>query len=596
MSIVGSAGVTTEGASVQAFGDVRRRHVSEQMRAALDAYAQHVYGVERFLDVPAHLLDVNAADASIGGRLQEWITFPSSYAESRVAMAEAGRYEPGTPAWEFSRELAVALAGPKSERLRMERKLRKFLQEIYAVWNLEWLPALLEANAAARSESSCEGPISGVLNRLAEDGRLQVPSSFAAYELGRAIALKDFRESESTPFPAVTLKNGHAELRPASAAKDEHLEWGADALRGALDSMNKRLDTLGQRARDVYYFMLHRWLLHCARGRSGNPWVSVTEILEALGFATRAHHTKSFSERDVWGVRQAIESLGSLWVNLRVSAKKKGGVVQVPYRGHFLMLGDRRGQERLGQRGLSGFDAIEFTVPALMAQGLNSTVIPYLQLHIKALQYKESQAFEKSTAYFLAESARVNARHGAGRVRVTVEHLLKESGLVDLDAREASKVRKRVHSGFSRLVADGVIEDWRYADAGWDDSLQKALDSGKRPRGWTSEWLGKSVELFLSEGFSYPTLATNRARQEKAAIPAPPAVFELESPGAGQDLVRRVLAAIARSGLSKKAVAEAMQVSRPTLDALLKGDEVRPAIKQRAAGWAASVFSEQRGL
>lgn len=591
MSINGEVHATTEAATAQAAGDVRRRHISEQMRAALDAYAQRVHGVERFLDVPAHLLDVNEADKSIGGRLQEWITFPSGYAESRVAMAEAGRYAVGSPAWEFSRELAAALKGKKADKLRMERKLRKFLGEIYAVWSYEWLPALIEANAAARAGEADGEPISGVLNRLAENGRLQAPSSFAVYELGRAVALKDFRESESTPFPAVTLKNGHAELRPSSAGADEHLEWAPDALRVALDTMGKRLETLGHRARDVYYVMLARWLQHRASGQDGNPWIGVSEILEALGFAPSAQHTKTFTERDVWEVRQAIESLGSLWVNLRVNAKKKRQAVQVPYRGHFLMLGDRRGQGRLDKPGLSEFDEIEFAVPALMAQGLNSAVVPYLQLHIKALQYRENQAFEKSTAYFLAEMARVNAKGGSDRLRFTPERLLQEAGMFDLDAREASRTRKRVHSGLNRLVDDGVLEDWRYSDADWDDSLQRAMDAGKRPRGWVEEWLKKSIEMILPQGFTYVTLAAKRARHaEKVAIPAPPTLFELEPPGAGRDLARRVLAAIARSGLSKKDAAEAMQISRPTLDTLLKGGQVRETIKQRASGWAASVL------
>lgn len=564
------------------------------MQRALDAYASK-RGFARFLDIPADKLDINAADLSIGHQLHHYVLHPLEYAKNYIEKARDSR---------LAGEMAAMMSQGREGRRKLERKVRRFLQTMVAVWDEEWMPALMEAQAIARDEHREAEGIGPTLNRLAAEGRLRVPSSFYVYELGRAIAHKDFKPDTAptaAPWPATKLKDGHAELRPTTAAKDgDWLTWQAHALADALGKMNARLESLGQRTRDIYYIMLAKWVQHRASGREGNPWAAVDEVLELLGYSKKMdtdNRRYGYADRDRWEVRQAIEALGSVWVNMRLKMARNRRQVQVPYRGHFLMLGDRRGQPELGTeaRGatVDAFTHIEFDVPALASQGIGPQAAPYLYLHIKALQYDAKHGLEKGIAYWIAEMARINV---TDTVRTTPAVLLEQGGKVELDARKPSIVRERLHTALDRLAADGVTDDWKYAAPEWDAQLDAAHDAGKRPRGWANQWLQQSIDIMLPPEFGYQSILTHRQERKHARLkkrsatpkPPPAEAFTLGNADAST-LSTQVADAIERRGISKAEAADAIGISRPTLNALLEGRPTRENIRQRASAWAHAV-------
>lgn len=564
------------------------------MRELLDSYANGK-GYARFVDMPADVLDVNDADRKIGDKLHYFVLYPLAYAKGYVEK------RPDTDA---ARNMALTMAAGREARRKMERQLRRFLQAALGVWEDEWMPALLEAQAIARDEHREDEAIGPTFDRLAADGRLRLPSSWHIHELGRAIQNKDFAITPTTgPWPATRLKAGHAELRPADAAEDEWTKWQPSALGTALQKMEQRLASFGPGTRDVYTIMLGKWVEHKTRNLPGNPWIGIDEILELRNKAKKLDTSGArygFADRDRWEVREAIEALANIHVSLKIPQAGKHNKV-IPYRGHFVMLGDRRGQPGLGGEASSGsvaaFTHIEFTLPALARQGIEPHAAPYLYLHIQALQYTGKQALEKAVAYYLAELSRINASrlNASGAVRVKVATLLDEAGMTDLDPRKAAPIRDRLHTALNTLADDGLIVEWKYADAAWEQALRQAQDAGKRPRGWANEWLEQIIEFTLPQEPSYRSIAAHRQERRQALLqnrtrkphptPPPAEAFTLVDNADTGTLAAQVAATIHQQGLSKADAATAIGITRPTLNALLDGKPTRANVRQRAGAW-----------
>ena len=84
------------------------------------------------------------------------------------------------PDTDAAKEMAAMMSEGREARRKLERQLRRFLQATVAVWEDEWLPALLDAQAIARDEHREDEAIGPTFNRLAADGRLRLPSSFTS--------------------------------------------------------------------------------------------------------------------------------------------------------------------------------------------------------------------------------------------------------------------------------------------------------------------------------------------------------------------------------------------------------------------------------
>jgi hypothetical protein len=339
-------------------------------------------------------------------------------------------------------------------------------------------------------------------------------SSNQAFVIFREKMAKGLYEFPPGEFPRLDICGGKVKgwaiIKPENVSPVINEQLKAELQ----ETMRRKVLDIAKRgdlAADVFTIITAKWLRE-ARHDEAMITITADEIMEARGLKKqKAGSGRRGGYKEEWRqeIAEQIDTLSQHWIvigEMDVWQEVKGKRKKVKWQGEgrAINLDMRYGQARVD----GSTDAFAWYIRpgSVFSRFLFGPGRETALLSCKALQYDYyRQKLEKRLAYYLAYIWRID--EGRTLEGLLARTLLEKAGM-EVDKRQPSRTRDRLHKALDQLKEDAVISWWEYEDP----AQATAAD-----RQWAKRWVDAKILIEAPEAITkhYLPIRNNRTRQLK---------------------------------------------------------------------------------
>lgn len=257
---------------------------------------------------------------------------------------------------------------------------------------------------------------------------------------------------------------------------------------------------------DVFLAMLAQ-ALGTSPDKDGAVWITSEKILRYRGIRSMIKRNNDGRERragdrqeDLKGIAACVQRMENTWITVRQwilgegNEKHKGskGRVRFAHESHLIQVAERICQDEIDDYPEEDLSRKQLFIPVAWRYKIGTWIEPFLKepnrqvawLLQQALSYDPyHEKWEKRLARYFTFHLRINISK-RGAITRKVGDLVDELSL-PVDHRHPERTRQRFGRAMDRLVEDGQISSWKYAD---DNVLLPACK-------WLETWRTHQVEV-----------------------------------------------------------------------------------------------------